>query len=113
MSWRNYIGFCFDGALSMLWSMKGFTSRLVKKENPNIVSTQWSKDEINYILTDATEVISFMKQRPVTWKCFKNCKNLGKEHTNFLWMQKSGGSAEKSSQYGVWTKIYNVGLLIL
>lgn len=43
-----------------------------------------SEDEINGILVDATEVISFLSDDHITWKYFKNCKNLGKEHIKFL-----------------------------
>ena len=38
MSWLNCVGICTDGALSMLGSLKGFTT-LARKENENIIVT--------------------------------------------------------------------------
>lgn len=37
--WRNYTGFCPGDAPSMISSIKAFISLIVKKENPNILST--------------------------------------------------------------------------
>ncbi|XP_003381619.1 zinc finger protein [Trichinella spiralis] len=40
LSWKNCVGICTDGALSMVGSTRGFVS-LVKQENPDIVSTHY------------------------------------------------------------------------
>ncbi|XP_072909831.1 zinc finger BED domain-containing protein 5-like isoform X6 [Hemitrygon akajei] len=95
LSWRNCVGICTDGVLSVVGSMKSFVS-LVKKENPDIVTTHcflhrevlMSKtlgDDMKKVLDAATKMVTFIKQRPVHSRMFKKlCEHLDKEHTNLL-----------------------------
>lgn len=95
LSWNGCVGICTDGAPSMVGSMKGFSS-LVKKENPNVVTTHcfihrevlMSKTlgaELKSVLDDVTKMVNFIKQRPVHSRMFqKLCESMKKDHVNLL-----------------------------
>jgi hypothetical protein len=71
-------------------------SPLIKKENPDIVTTHCfihrevlvSKtfgDDMKKVLDDATKMVNFIKQRPIHARMFKKlCENLDKQHINHL-----------------------------
>jgi hypothetical protein len=89
LSWRNCVGICTDGASSIIGSMRGFTC-MVKKEIPGVVKTHCFLhgemlvsaalgDGMEKVLDDATEMVNFIKQRPVHSRMFRKlCENLNK-----------------------------------
>ncbi|KRY25882.1 SCAN domain-containing protein 3, partial [Trichinella spiralis] len=105
LSWKNCVGICTDGALSMVGSTRGFVS-LVKQENPDIVSTHYflhrevliSKSlegKLKKVFDDVIKMISFIKQSLFTPKCSKSHVKAWIKNTNSVAKQR------KSSKQGI------------
>ncbi|OUC43779.1 hypothetical protein D917_09528, partial [Trichinella nativa] len=82
LSWKNCVGICTDGALSMVGSTRGFVS-LVKQENPDIVSTHYFlyrevliskslESKLKKVFDDVRKMINIIKQSLFTPKCSKS-----------------------------------------
>ncbi|KAL4153167.1 hypothetical protein QTP88_001000 [Uroleucon formosanum] len=95
ITWDQCVGICTDGAPSMFGSIKGFTT-LVKKKNPNIISTHCflhresliSKTlpiTLKSILDKIVSMVNYIKSRPLQSRLFKKlCESMEAQHVCLL-----------------------------
>ena len=93
--WERCIGICTDCAPSMTGKIKGFVS-LVKENNPNVINTHCFLhrealvsntigEHLNKVLSDAVDMINFMKQHPLSSRLFaKLCEGMEEDHVILL-----------------------------
>ena len=75
LTWKSCIGICTDQATSMVGSLKGITTLVKERQNPNIIAThcflhrealvaKTLGDELKEVLNQVKEMVNFIKRRP-------------------------------------------------
>ena len=93
---KSCIGICTDGAPSMVGSLKGFKTLVKERQNPNIITThcflhrealvaKTLGDELKEVLNQVTEMVNFIKRRPLKCRLFKQiCIEMDSQHKRLL-----------------------------
>ena len=96
LSWKSCIGICTDGAPSMVGSLKGFTTLVKERQNPNIILThcflhrealtaKTLGDELKKVLNQVIKMVNFIRSRPLKCCLFEQiCIGMDSQHKKLL-----------------------------